>query len=213
MVLARPRAHPQRPVPDRPPLHLFARPPAPRPARTLEPQARPGEPAIRRGSGQGPARPTTTCPLVKIRCSREWRVVPCPPPPHPPAPHAFPTTERTRPAAGPTGWKKNSKGIDTRAGPRVSLAPPTGKGARTSPAFSLPSFSILRPPSAPWSQLEGKKINKPWKIIFFPAYPLDGPTTSALPPPSFWRWWWRCTTAHGGPRPRVPRHVGPRGPL
>jgi hypothetical protein len=140
---ARPRAHthPHRGTgpaarcpPDRPPLQLLL---APRPYAPAT--QRPGQPPIRRGSGLGPARPTTRS---GAHVSGVWS--------HdsPPAPHAFPTTERTCPRPAPPAGRKQ-QGSDRRARPRMSLARQQGKapGRKTSAAFPCLRFFFHSPSS------------------------------------------------------------------
>jgi hypothetical protein len=90
-------------------------------------------------------RPGTRQAYDKIRCSREWRVVPR----LPPCPTRFSHHRTNLPAAGPTGWEKTAREWQEGQAPHVTR-PPTGKGARAQDerGFSLPSFffpfSVLR---------------------------------------------------------------------
>jgi hypothetical protein len=192
-------------VPDRPPLQLLPFGP---PARTLEPHHthRPGKPAIRRGSGQGPARPTTTCrPLSRsgAHVSGVWsRGRPSPPPPA--CPHTlFPPPNKPE-RAGPTGCEGNwHKG---RA--RVSPARATGKAERRpGPGARRPRLFLgllFHSPSSLRAVDWRERASEREKYVILSSW--IGPRPSHRHT-SFWRW--RCTTAHGGPRPRVPRHAAP----
>jgi hypothetical protein len=139
------------------------------PVRPADREGGAGRQAGRRGSrsarGPPPLRPRAPLSRSGAHVSGVWSPPraggPAQPPPGPanqPAPHAFPTTERTRAAprgAGPTPPRpmgarnrrgRKQPGLTRGPGPRVT-GPRTGKGGReTSPAFPCPTphFSILR---------------------------------------------------------------------
>lgn len=123
-------------------------------------------------------------------------------------PTRFSTTERTRPPCPRAVRREEKKKQELTRGPGQETSGPTchwrrtGKGGRDDDEarfFSCPLFfsrsSAIR---AAVDQKQIRKINKQ------PAYPLRGAHHISC----LFHLAVRCTTAHGGPRPRARHHAG-----
>ena len=138
-----------RTAPARRPVNHHSRPPLCSRSPPVRSSPQPGRPQTIRHT-PGPAAPTTTCPLAKIRCSREWRVDPAPGPRTPPA-SSSPTrfshhrtnplgpTDRARQQGGERG-KEEQPRLTRRPGPHVTgPANRERRASETSPPFPRPS--------------------------------------------------------------------------